>query len=208
MTHHITRREFIPLAGGAAVAWPQVARAQQPAMPVVGFFNAGSFAAFDHVASTFRQGLQETGFIEGQNIAIAYRWAEDRYDQLPALAAELVHQRVAVIAAGPRALNAAKAATGTIPIVFMTGSDPVRAGLVARLNRPGGNLTGVTILASDLTTKRLGLLHELVPRAAMVGMLFDSTYRDSEFVVQQAQEAARRIGVQTRVIGASTESEI
>jgi len=204
------RREVITMLGGAAapsLLWPLAARAQQP-MPVVAFFNAGSPAAFDHLAQAFREGLRETGFIAGQNIVIEYRWAEDRYDQLPAMAADLVERRVAVIAASPRAVVAAKAATTTIPIVFMSGSDPVRAGLVANLNRPGGNLTGVTLLAADLTQKRFGLLHDLVPGAGAVGVLSDASAPVADFPVQEAQAAAHNLGVQTRVMSARTESEI
>jgi len=201
------RREVIRLLGGAAAVWPLAARAQQ-STPVVAFFNAGSPAAFDHLAQAFREGLRETGFIAGQNIAIEYRWAEDRYDRLPAMAADLVERRVAVIAASPRAVVAAKAATTTIPIVFMSGSDPVRAGLVASLNRPGGNLTGVTLLAADLTQKRFGLLHDLVPGVGAVGVLSDSSSPVADFPVQEAQAAASSLGVQTRVMSARTESEI
>jgi ABC-type uncharacterized transport system substrate-binding protein len=198
------RREFITLASSAAIAWPLAARAQ-PAIPVVGFFNAGSPATSTHRDAAFRQGLRETGFVEGQNVAIEYRWGEDQYDRLPALAADLVQRRVAVIAASPRAVDAAKAATATIPIVFMSGSDPVRTGLVASLNRPGGNLTGVTILASDLTAKRFELLHEAVPQASVIGVLRDSS---APRFALQAEAAARQVGVSIRVMDADTESEI
>jgi putative ABC transport system substrate-binding protein len=200
------RREFIRLLGGAAAAWPLAARAQQPAMPVVGFFNAGSPASSAHRDAAFRQGLRETGFVEGQNLAIEYRWGEDQYDRLPELAADLVQRRVAVIAASPRALDAAKAATATIPIVFMSGADPVRIGLVASLNRPGANVTGVTILASDLTAKRFGLLHEAVPQANIIGVLRES--RADPFSIQEAEAAARQVGVSTRVMTADSEEEI
>ena len=167
------RREFITLIGGLTVAWPLAAQAQQPTMPVVGFLTAGSAAAWAPLVAAFRQGLQETGFVEGRNIAIEYRFAEDQYDRLPELAADLIQRRVAVIAASPRAQDAAKALTTTIPIVFMSGNDPVRQGLVANLNRPGGNLTGVTILAQDLTAKRFGLLRDLVPQAKAIGVIWD-----------------------------------
>jgi putative ABC transport system substrate-binding protein len=205
----LRRRDFIALFGGAAAAWPVTARAQQPAMPVIGFFFAGSPAGWASYAAAFRKGLQDTGFVEGQNLAIEYRWAEDQYDRLPALAADLIQRRVAVIAASPRAVNAAKALTATIPIVFFSGGDPVRTGLVASLNRPGGNLTGVTILASDITAKRFGLLHDLVPQASVIGVFWDSTNNiDPEFAVREVREAARSLGVPIRVIGAGTESEI
>jgi ABC-type uncharacterized transport system substrate-binding protein len=200
-----SRRDFITLLGGAA-AWPLTARAQQPAMPVVGFFNAGSSATSAHRDAAFRQGLRETGFVEGRNVAIEYRWGEDQYDRLPQLAADLVQRRVAVIAASPRAVEAAKAATTTIPIVFMSGADPVRIGLVASLNRPGGNVTGVTILASDLTAKRFGLLHEAVPQASVIGVLRES--RADPFSIGEAEAAARQVGVSTRSMTADTEDQI
>jgi putative ABC transport system substrate-binding protein len=199
------RREFITLVGGVAV-WPVAARAQT--IPVIGFFFAGSPTGWASYAAAFRKGLQDTGFVEGQNLAVEYRWAEDQYDRLPAIAADLIQRRVAVIAAGPRAVNAAKALTATIPIVFFSGSDPVRLGLVASLNRPGGNLTGVTILAGDVTAKRFGLLHDLVPHATVIGVLWDSTSIDGGFAVREVEAAARSLGVSIRVIGAGTESEI
>jgi putative tryptophan/tyrosine transport system substrate-binding protein len=203
------RREFITLLGGVAATWSLAARAQQrPAMPVVGFFNAGSPATSTHRVAAFRQGLRETGFVEGQNLAIEYRWGEDQYDRLPALATDLVQRRVAVIVASPRAVDAAKAATATIPIVFMSGADPVRTGLVASLNRPGGNLTGVTILASDLTAKRFGLLHEAVPQASIIGVLRETSSQGAGFAVQEAEAAARQFGVSIRVMSVDTESEI
>jgi putative ABC transport system substrate-binding protein len=205
------RREFITLLGSAAAAWPLAARAQQAAMPVVAFFNATSQAtkSSQGMAAAFRQGLQETGFIEGRNLAIEYRWAENQYDRLPALAADLVQRRVAVIAAGPRAVNAAQAATTTIPIVFMAGGDPVRGGFVTSLNRPGGNLTGVTIMAGDINGKRFGLLHDLVPQAGVIGVLWDKTNPGLGVVpVQDVQAAARSLGVQIRVMSAGTEDEI
>jgi putative tryptophan/tyrosine transport system substrate-binding protein len=205
------RREFITLLGSAAAAWPLAARAQQAAMPVVAFFNATSLAtkSSQGMAAAFRQGLQETGFIEGRNLAIEYRWAENQYDRLPALAADLVQRRVAVIAAGPRAVNAAQAATTTIPIVFMAGGDPVRGGFVTSLNRPDGNLTGVTIMAGDINGKRFGLLHDLVPQAGVIGVLWDKTNPGLGVVpVQDVQAAARSLGVQIRVMSARTEDEI
>src|SRR5262249_13850387 len=155
----------------------------QPTMPVVGFLSAGSSARgpSPRHATAFRQGLQETGFVEGRNLSIEYRWAEDQYDRLPALAADLIQRRVALMAADTRAVDAAKALTTSIPIVFMSGSDPVKRGLVANLSRPGGNLTGVSLLAGDLNPKRFGLFRDLVPQAAVIGVLADSTNPRGEF---------------------------
>src|SRR5262249_25597466 len=203
------RREFITLLGGAA-AWPVAARAQQSAMPVIGFLSAGSAARgpSPRHATAFRQGLLETGFVEGQNLSIEYRWAEDQYDRLPALAADLIQRRVALIAVGPRADAVVMPLTTSIPIVFMAGGDPVRQGHVASLSRPGGNRTGASILASDLNAKRFGLFHDLVPQAAVIGVLWDSTNPRNEFQLQEAQAAARSLGVPIRVISAGSEGEI
>jgi putative ABC transport system substrate-binding protein len=192
------RREFVTLLGGAAassVACPLAAYAQQRAMPVIGFLYAGVRLDDARDVAAFRRGLHETGFVEGQNIAIEYRYAEDQLQRLPALAADLVERRVAVIAASARAGGSAKAATATISIVFMSGADPVRTGLVASLNRPDGNVTGVTLLSADLTAKRLGLLHDLAPQAGSIAILLDRTNQTGqEFQLQEAQTAGRNIG--------------
>jgi putative ABC transport system substrate-binding protein len=203
----MNRRAFITLLGGAAVAWPLAARAQQP-MPVIGFLNSGTPAGFGHLAAAFRQGLKETGYVERQNVAIEYRWAEAQYDRLPALAADLVSRRVAVIAATttPAAL-AAQAATTTIPIVFTSAVDPIAAGLVVSLNRPGGNVTGVNNYLSDLGAKRLELLHELVPNATVIGMLVNPNYPDVQSQWKDAQEAARMTGQQVVVVNAGSEAD-
>ena len=203
------RREFITLLGGAALAWPRVAWAQQPAMPVIGFLSAVSPGPFVQRLAAFRQGLNETGAIEGRNVAIDYRWAEGQYDRLPALAADLVGRRVAVIVAyTDAAAFAAKAATTTIPIVFLSGGDPVRAGIVPSLNRPGGNVTGVSWFDVDLAPKRLSLLHELVPNATAVALLADQNQADSMSQANEVQEAARSLGLQLVVLNARTASDI
>jgi ABC-type uncharacterized transport system substrate-binding protein len=204
----LKRREFIALLGGAAAAWPFVARAQQP-MPIIGFLRSSSIERSAHLVTAFRQGLKEAGYSEGQNVAIEYRSAEGQYDRLPALAADLVRRQVTVIVAtgtlGPA--MAAKAVTSTIPIVF-TGEDPVRAGLVASLNQPGGNATGVSTLTTDIGSKRLGLLHELAPDATTIGLLNNPTSRAGEGYLQDVQSAARSLGKQVRVLNAVNEGEI
>jgi putative ABC transport system substrate-binding protein len=203
-----TRRYFVSCLGGAAVAWPLAARAQQ-ATPVIGFLRSSSIERSMHLVSAFRQGLKEAGYIEGQNVAIEYRSAEGQYDRLPALAADLVRRQVAVIVAtgGPAPATAAKAATSTIPIVF-TGGEPVRAGLVASLNQPGGNVTGASSLVFEIGSKRLGLLHELAPRATTIVLLNNPTNPDSKGYLQDVQSAARSLGKQIRVLNAVNEGEI
>jgi putative ABC transport system substrate-binding protein len=203
------RREFITLIGGAAAAWPLAARAQQPAMPVIGFLSSASPQSYAHAVAAFRQGLNEVGHVEGKSIAIEYRWADGQYERLPSLAAELVRRRVAVIATtSTPAAFAARAATTTIPIVFELGFDPVALGLVASLNRPGGNLTGVTNLSVEVGLKQLGLLHELVPTATAVALLVNPTDRTlAEVVTRDAQLAAGKLGLQLHVLHASTERD-
>jgi putative ABC transport system substrate-binding protein len=205
----IGRREFITLLGGAAAAWPLAARAQQPAMPIIGFLSAGSPAVLRDQLAAFRHGLGETGFIEHRNVGIEYLWAEGQPDRLPALAAELVRRPVAVIAAtgGDPSVFAAKAATATIPIVFNLGIDPVKMALVASLNRPGGNLTGVFLLTTGLEPKRLEFLHELVPTASVVGALMNPTRPAAETQLSDVQEAARALGLKIAVVNASSERD-
>src|SRR5262249_7678354 len=191
---------------GGAAAWPLSARAQQPAMPVIGYLSGASAGPFAHLAAAFRMGLQEGGYIEGQNVAIEYRWAEGRYDRLPALAADLVKRQVAVIAAtgGYAASRAAGAAAVTIPIVFSSGSDPVKMGLVASLSRPGGNATGVYLFIGALDPKKLGLLRELVPQATLVGALLNPNTEDFQIRSASVQEAARALGQQIHLVYAAT----
>jgi ABC-type uncharacterized transport system substrate-binding protein len=206
----LKRREFITLLGGAAVTWPLAVRAQQPAMPVIGFLSGASPGPFAHLVAAFRQGLQEAGYTEGQNVTIEYRWAEGQYDRLPSLAADLVHLPVAVIAAtgGSVAARAAKAATATIPIVFSSGADPVKVGLVASLSRPGGNVTGVHVFIGALDPKKLGLLRELAPQATLVGALLNPNVEDFQVRLADLQEAARTVGQQIHILSASTEGEL
>jgi putative tryptophan/tyrosine transport system substrate-binding protein len=206
----VRRREFITLLG-AAVAWPLAARAQQPTMPVIGFLNGQTAAGYAHLVDAFRQGLAEYGYVEGQNLAIEFRWAEGQYDRLPALATELVRRQVAVIVAGgsPVAAVAAKAATSTIPIVFSIGGDPVQFGLVASLNRPGGNVTGVTNLNTETVAKRVEILREVVPTAAVIALLVNPTnLQQAEAETRDVQPAARSLAFQLQILKASTEREI
>jgi putative ABC transport system substrate-binding protein len=209
MTFCIGRREFITLLGGVAAAWPPAARAQQAKLPVIGFLNSGSPGVFGHFASAFRQGLGEAGYVEHRNVGIEYRWAEGQVDRLPAFASELVRAQVAVICAGsPPAALAAKAATTTIPVVFTSGEDPIKLGLVASYSRPGGNVTGVAILLDVLGAKRLGLLREIVPAATLIAVLLNPTWPTFDTQLNDVQEAARTIGQQIHVLRANTEREI
>ena len=203
------RRQFIKLLGGAAAAWPLAARAQQP-MPVIGYLNGTSPAPSAQFVAAFRQGLNETGYAEGRNVTIEYRWAEGRYDRMTEMAGDLVRRQVAVIVAsgGAAAIASAKQATATIPILFVTGSDPVQTDLVASLNRPGGNVTGVHFFTVELESKRLGLLRDLVPNAVTIAVLLNPTYPNAAFHLQEVENAARRAGQQIQILSASTEAEI
>jgi putative ABC transport system substrate-binding protein len=204
------RREFITLLSGAAAAWPLAARAQQPAMPVIGFLSSARAESFASFATSFRQGLNEAGYVEGQNLAIEYRWAEDQHDRLPALAAELVSRKVAVIlgSGGAKPALAVKAATANIPVVFVIGADPIKVGLVASLNRPGVNITGVSFFASALGPKRLELLRELVPGVQKFGFLANPNNPNFKPDSAEMETAARSIGKQLLSLHASTEREI
>jgi putative ABC transport system substrate-binding protein len=203
------RREFITLLGGAAAAWPLGVGAQQPAMPVVGFLSSsGSPGDRARFLTAFRQGLRETGYVEGQNVVIEYRWAQDQHDRLPDFASDLVLRQVMVIAADTPSSIVAKAATTTTPIVFASGGDPVKLGLVASLNRPGGNVTGVTFVVAELGAKQLGLLNELQPGAVRVGVLVDPNYPLTESFVSDFQAAALSIGKQIEVLEAPTSRDI
>jgi len=201
------RREFITLLGGAAAAWPLAARAQQPAMPVIGFFRSTSAEPFASLVPAFRQGLNETGFVEGQNVVVEQRWADNQLNRLPALAADLVRRQVAVIVGNGPAVEAARRATTTIPIVFVIGDDPVRRGLVTSLNRPGGNLTGVTFFGNRLSAKRLEMLLELVPRARVVAVLIDPNFSSSADELRELEEAGRTIERKIVAVKAANERE-
>jgi putative ABC transport system substrate-binding protein len=205
----IARRKLLAALGGAAVAWPTALRAQQTAMPVIGFLNSATPVTFAHVVSGFRRGLSEAGYVEHRNVGIEYRWAEGQVGRLPALASELVRAQVGLICAGsPPAALAAKAATTTIPIVFTSGDDPVKLGLVASYNRPGANLTGVALLIDVLSAKRLGLLRETVPAATLIAVLLNPTWPTFDTQLNDVEEAARAVGQRIHVLRANTEREI
>jgi putative ABC transport system substrate-binding protein len=203
------RREFISFIGGAAAAWPLAARAQQPAMPVLGFINGANAKGYTNQLDAFLNGLREAGYSEGNNVVIEYRWADGQYDRLPAMAADLVDRKVAVIAAtGTPAALAAKAATTTIPIVFETGNDPIELGLVRSLNKPGGNVTGVAQLAVEIAPKRLELLHELVPTAKTMALLVDPADVVSEKTTRSVQAAATSLGLKLHILNVTAEREL
>ena len=207
MAIHIRRREFVVTLGSAAAVWPLAARAQQPAMPVIGFLGSESPLSFANRIAAFRHGVAEAGYVEGQNVAIEYRWGEGHYDRLPVLAADLVRRQVAVIAGDTVSALAAKTATSTIPIVFITIDDPVRLGLVASINRPGGNATGMSLLSSVLVAKQFELLHELVPHASVIGFLVYAHIPNAEPDTRDAQTAAHTLGRKLVVVKARTESD-
>jgi ABC-type uncharacterized transport system substrate-binding protein len=209
MAIHIGRRELIVAIGGAVIALPLAARAQQPAMPVIGFLNAASPTEWTRFLTAFRGGLRESGFTEGQNVAIEFRWAEGQYDRLPRLAADLINRRVAVLVAtgGITSAVAAKAATTTIPIVFSSGGDPVKEGLVASISRPGGNLTGVNLLTTALAPKRLEILREVVKKTSMIGVLLNPNNANSQAQVEDVEKAARAIDQQVRILHATSERD-
>jgi putative tryptophan/tyrosine transport system substrate-binding protein len=206
----VKRREFVTLLGGAVAAWPLAARAQQPVMPAVGYMTSVGPNDRPNLLSAFRRGLAEAGYVEGRNITIEYRFADHQHDRLPALAADLVGRKVAVIlaAGGGASILAAKAATTTTPVVFTTGGDPVQEGFVGSFNRPGGNLTGVSWFGSLVSAKALGLLHEVLPNAAVIALLVNPKLPESARAVSDGQEAARALGLQLLVLNASTRDEI
>jgi putative ABC transport system substrate-binding protein len=210
MASHIGRRKFLATLGGAAAAWPRAARAQQPSMPVIGFLSSRSSHEADYVVAAFHRGLREGGYSEGQNVGIEYRWAEGQYDRLPELAVDLVRRRVALIAStgGIGAAVAAKQATSTIPIVFTAGDDPIKHGVVASLNRPGGNVTGIYNFISAIEAKRFGLLRETVPTIGSIAVLLNPNYLGFDVQLKDLQEAARAVGQQIGIFNASSEADI
>jgi putative tryptophan/tyrosine transport system substrate-binding protein len=209
MTSHIGRRKFLATLGGAAVACPLAARAQQITKPVVGFLNSASAEKYAYLAAAFRQGLSDLGFVDGQNITIEYRWAAGQYDRLSEMAADLVRREAAVIVVNTPAVMPTKKATSTIPIVFFTAADPVEAGFVASLSRPGGNLTGISSLYAEIGPKRLELLHELVPKATTIGLLVNpNNAAVTEKLTRDIEAGARSLGLEIRVLRASTERDL
>jgi ABC-type uncharacterized transport system substrate-binding protein len=202
------RRDFINVVGGSAASWPLAARAQQLAMPVIGFLRSTPAAGFEYLVNAFRQGLNDAGFVEGRNVSIEYRWADNQEDRLPGLAADLVRRQVAaIVGAGTPAAQAGKAATATTPIVFLSGADPVRIGLVASLNRPGGNITGVVFTVVALAAKLLGLLQELVPKTSVIAALHDPNGPEPEAELRDLEEAGRAIGRQILIVEAASDRE-
>jgi putative tryptophan/tyrosine transport system substrate-binding protein len=202
------RRDFITLLGGAAAAWPVAARAQQPAMPVIGYLSSLGQAISVRFDAAFRRGLSEMGYFEGQNVSVEYRWITERYDALPTMAADLVQRQATVIfALGPPAVLAAKAASGTVPIVFVTGADPLKFGFVASFNKPGGNITGIWMVLTALAEKRLQLMHDLLPKAELIGLLINPTSPVAEPQKREAQAAAHVLGVKLTVLSAVTEND-
>jgi len=202
------RRQFITLLGGAAAAWPLAAIAQPPTMPVIGFFRSTPANPFTHIFAAFRRGLNETGFVEGQNAVIEQRWADNRLDQLPALAADLIRHQPAVIVGNAPAVEAVRSAASNIPIVFVIGGDPVAQDLVTSLSRPGGNLTGVTFFGNRLSAKRVEMLHELVPGTSVIAILVDPTFPEAVAELREVEEAGRTIGQKIVPVNASNEREI